>query len=172
VNYAHPTTVGAAPDNSSVPFSLEVPDGVELTAAGWPVSPSSLTRLLVDLSTRYPALPPVYVTGVGAAFDDTSDVHSTTDLHDAARIRYLDSHLDAVDAAIAVGCDVRGYFHYGLLDSWEWTEGFTRKFGLVRVDPHTLERTPRASFEHLQELIRRRSPGSLPVVSDEAGGRQ
>ncbi|MET0865868.1 MAG: family 1 glycosylhydrolase, partial [Nakamurella sp.] len=70
VNYAHPTTVGAAPQNSTVPFSLEVADGVDQTAAGWPIQPTSLTRLLVELSARYPALPPIYLTGTGGAFAD------------------------------------------------------------------------------------------------------
>jgi beta-glucosidase len=77
-------------------------------------------------------------------------------LPDEDRIYYLGSHIDAIDVAIAAGCDVRGYFHYGLLDSWEWTEGFTRTFGLVRVDPTTLERTPRASFAYYRDVIRRR----------------
>lgn len=155
LNYAHPTTVGAAPENASVPFSLDVDDGAELTAAGWPVEPESLTRLLAELSARYPALPPIYVTSTGAAFTDPpADDGSPSP--DADRIAYLDSHLEAIDAAIAVGCDVRGFFHYGLLDSWEWAEGFTRRFGLVGVDPKTLERTPRASFAHFKELIRRR----------------
>ncbi|MET0966130.1 MAG: family 1 glycosylhydrolase [Nakamurella sp.] len=157
VNYAHPTTIAAAPDNSSVPFSLEVADGVDLTAAGWPVSPPSLTRLLIELSARYPALPPVYVTGVGGAFTDMSAVADSADPIDADRIAFLDAHLAAVDAANAAGCDVRGYFHYGLLDSWEWTEGFTRKYGLVRVDPETLERSPRPSYGHFRELIRARA---------------
>jgi beta-glucosidase len=157
VNYAHPTTVSAAPDNSSVPFSLEVADGADLTAAGWPVSPGSLTRLLVELSGRYPALPPVYVTGVGGAFTDLPAAADSVDPIDADRIAYLDAHLAAVDAAIAAGCDVRGYFHYGLLDSWEWTEGFTRKFGLVKVHPDTFERSPRSSYGHFRELIRARA---------------
>jgi len=161
VNYAHPTTVAAAPDNSSVPFSLEVDGGLPLTAAGWPISPPSLTRLLVELSARYPALPPVYVTGVGAAFADPPAAPDADELLDADRIAYLDAHLEAIDAAVAAGCDVRGYFHYGLLDAWEWAEGFTRKFGLVKVDPDTLERSPRASYGHFGELIRRRGdPGS------------
>ena len=124
VDYAHPTTVRAAPENSSVPFSLDVADGARLTAAGWPIDPAALTRLLVELADRYPALPPVYVTSTGAAFADQPAADGA-EIRDDDRIAYIDAHLDAVDAAIAAGCDIRGYFHYGLLDSWEWTEGFT-----------------------------------------------
>ena len=79
----------------------------------------------------------------------------TQSLPDSDRIAFLDGHLDAIAAAVEQGCDVRGYFHWSLLDSWEWAEGFTRHFGLVRVDQDTLDREPRASFAHYRELIRR-----------------
>jgi beta-glucosidase len=105
------------------------------------------------MKQRYPNLPPVYVTGSGGAFDDESTADGGM-AADRDRIDYLDRHLTAIAAAIRAGCDVRGYFHWSLLDSWEWAEGFTRRFGLVRVDPASLERTPRASFEHYRELIR------------------
>jgi beta-glucosidase len=104
------------------------------------------------MARRYPKLPPVYVTGSGGAFDDESEAGGAAP--DLNRIAYLDGHLAAITDAIRAGCDVRGYFHWSLLDTWEWAEGFTRTFGLVRVDPTTSERTPRASFAHYRELIR------------------
>ncbi len=152
ISYAHPTIVAAAPDNTAIPFSLEPGQGMPMSPAGWPIHPESLTRLLVGMARRYPKLPPVYVTGSGGAFHDEPDAGGAApDLH---RIAYLDGHLAAITDAIRAGCDVRGYFHWSLLDTWEWAEGFTRTFGLVRVDPTTLERTPRASFAHYRELIR------------------
>jgi len=98
-------------------------------------------------------LPPVFVTGAGAAFDDRSDAGAVQP--DTDRITFLDDHLEAVAAAVEQGCDVRGYFHWSLLDSWEWAEGFSRHFGLVRVNEDTLGREPRASFAHYRDLIRR-----------------
>ena len=168
VSYAHPTVIAAAPQNRSIPFSLEVLDDVPVTAGGWPDHPESLTRVLTDLHARYSTLPPVYVTGIGGAFDDADSIDSTAptdrvpDLH---RIAYLDGHLDAIKVAIAQGCDIRGYFHWSLFDSWEWAEGFTRRFGLVRVDQQTLERAPRASFLHYRDLIRR--AGTRPGPPDQ-----
>jgi beta-glucosidase len=151
ISHAHPTVVAAAPGNTAIAFSLEPGTGMPMGPAGWPVHPESLTRLLLEMDRRYPTLPPVYVTGTGGAFDDESAAAGTApDLH---RIAYLDGHLAAIAAAINTGCDVRGYFHWSLLDSWEWAEGFTRRFGLVRVDPGSLERTPRASFAHYRDLI-------------------
>lgn len=151
VNFAHPTIVAAARGNRSVPFSLETISGAELTDAGWPVHHESLTRLLIELNGRFPNLPPVYVTGIGGAFDDVMiDGAVEPDLR---RIAYLEGILDAVAAAAGQGCDVRGYFHRSLLDSWEWGDGFTRKFGLVAIDRGTLERVPRASFAHYRQII-------------------
>ena len=98
----------------------------------------------------------MYVTGIGGAYDDAHiDGALQPDLH---RIAYLDGHLDAIRVAIRNGRDIRGYFHWSLLDSWEWAEGFSRRFGLVRVDRVSLEREPRASFGHYRELIRRGMP--------------
>lgn len=152
VNFAHPTVVAAAGDNRSVPFSLQLLADAELTAAGWPIHHESLTRMLVDLNDRYPRLPPVHVTGTGGAFVDRFDDGVVQP--DRDRIAYLDGTLDAVGAAVRQGCDISGYFHRSLLDSWEWGDGFTRRFGLVAIAPGTLERVPRASYAHYRQIIR------------------
>jgi len=51
-------------------------------------------------------------------------------VHDEARIRYFQSHLDALGAAMAGGVGVAGYFHWSLVDNFEWAEGYTKRFGL------------------------------------------
>lgn len=155
VSYAHPTVIAAVPGNASIPFSLDLMPDTPLTSAAWPIHPESLTALLVELTARYPTLPPMYVTCIGGAFDDGPP---GAGLSDADRIDYLDDHVSAVAAARAQGCDVRGYFHWSFLDSWEWAEGFARTFGLVSVNPDTLDRLPRASFAHYRDLIRRGEP--------------
>jgi len=159
VSFYHPTVVAAAHGNSSVPFTLDEMPGVPHTDSGWPVRPASLTRLLVDLTADYPSPPPLYVAANGCAYRDVDDPGDGTvsDAKPAAvveRIAYLDGHLAAVADAVAGGCDVLGYFYSTLLDCWEWTDGFTRHFGLIRVDQETLDRHPRASFDHYRELIR------------------
>ncbi len=159
VTFYHPTVVAAAHGNSSVPFTLEDIPGLPRTDSGWPVQPASLTRLLTDLTAEYPSLPPLYVAANGCAYADVTGTDGRSVLADAERIGYLDGHLAAVADAVAGGCDVRGYFYSSLLDGWEWAEGFTRHFGLVRVDPGTLERHPRASFDHYRELIQRHRTG-------------
>ena len=54
------------------------------------------------------------------------------------------------------GVDVRGYFVWSLLDNFEWAEGYARRFGLVHVDFDTLERTPKASYGWLRDVLRAR----------------
>ena len=75
---------------------------------------------------------------------------------DADRASYLAEHL-AVAFASVPGLDLRGYFAWTLMDNWEWAAGFGERFGLVRVDFDTLERTPKRSYRWLQQLIASRS---------------
>lgn len=123
----------------------------ERTAFGWPVAPEGLTKVLGQLRERYDvALPPVLVTESGCS---THDVGEDGRGHDEARIRHLDAHLAAVAAARDDGVDVRGYV-WSLLDNFEWAEGFTQRFGLVRVEFGEGEvRTPKDSYAWLRDRI-------------------
>ena len=56
---------------------------------------------------------------------------------------------------LALGVDIRGYFQWSVLDNFEWTEGYTRRFGLVHVDHLTQKRTPKDSARFYQEIIAR-----------------
>lgn len=157
VNYYNPSFVGApkpeGPDSYSgielpaeLPFAFYEAEGAERTDFGWPVVPEGLRDLLVGLGERYgDRLPPVVITENGCSYEG---------LRDARRIDYLDRHLRAVHAALAVGVDVRGYFVWSLTDNFEWAEGTRQRFGLVHVDYETLERTPKDSYHWYREAIR------------------
>ena len=153
VNYYNPTRVAAAPDGSPLPFEMLPIEGVPTTAFGWPVVPEGLRDLLVGLRDRYGvALPPIYITESGCSTDDV--VAADGQVHDTARIDYLDGHLRALHQAITEGVDVRGYFVWSLLDNFEWAEGYSQRFGLVRVDYQTQRRTPKDSFSWLQSALK------------------
>jgi beta-glucosidase len=132
------------------------PRDLPRTAMGWEVNPVGLRTLLVRLGREYPTLPPLYVTENGSSYDDV--LSSDGAVHDPERVAYLEAHVDAVAGAIADGADVRGYFAWSLLDNFEWAWGYAKRFGIVRVDYETQERTVKDSGLAFAELIRRASP--------------
>jgi beta-glucosidase len=108
----------------------------------WEVAPEGLYRLLLRLGREYrPAA--MYITENGTSWPDETGVNGA--IHDVLRIRYLARHIAAVHQAIADGADVRGYFCWSLLDNFEWSFGFTKRFGLVHVNYATQRRTVKDS---------------------------
>nr|WP_296075791.1 GH1 family beta-glucosidase [uncultured Actinoplanes sp.] len=149
INYYNPTRIAASRD-SPLPFR-EVPiEGAPTTAHGWPVVPEGLYDLLIGLRTTYgEALPPLYVTENGCSTGDGTA--------DTFRIGYLEAHLRAAHRAIADGVDLRGFFIWSLLDNFEWSEGFSQRFGLVTVDFDTQVRTPNDSYHWLRDGLAART---------------
>jgi beta-glucosidase len=123
--------------------------GAAVTDMGWEVYPAGLTELLERLHRDY-APPPLYITENGAAFKDLAAAGA---VEDEDRRRYLADHVAAVAEAIARGVDVRGYFVWSLLDNFEWASGYEKRFGIVRVDFETGERTPKRSAHWYRRFI-------------------
>jgi beta-glucosidase len=121
------------------------------TAMGWNIDPDGLTDLLLRLHREYPGQS-LAVTENGAAFPD--EVAPDGAVHDADRIEYLRRHVDAVAAATDHGADVRGYFVWSLLDNFEWSWGYDRRFGIVNVDYATLQRSWKESAHWYRDHIR------------------
>ena len=141
----------AFPGNESVAF---VGRPLPRTAMGWEVHPEGFTTLLVRLGEEYgDALPPLYVTENGAAYVD--EVAPDGRVHDAERSAFIRAHIAAVGEAIRQGADVRGYFVWSLLDNFEWAWGYDQRFGIVRVDYDTLERTVKDSGREFAAIIAR-----------------
>jgi beta-glucosidase/6-phospho-beta-glucosidase/beta-galactosidase len=105
----------------------------------WDVYPQGMREVL-DQAKAYGL--PIVITENGIA--DSTDVN---------RARYLTEHLQQVGAAIAGGADVRGYFHWSLIDNFEWANGFCPKFGLAAYDQKTKARTLRASGQQYKKII-------------------
>jgi beta-glucosidase len=125
--------------------------GLPQTAMGWEVNPDGLRKLLVRLGGEYPSLPPLYITENGAAYEDT--VGPDGAVQDVERTGFILDHVAAVGEAIDQGADVRGYFVWSLLDNFEWSWGYGKRFGIVRVDYGTLERTIKDSGKAYAGLI-------------------
>ena len=120
------------------------------TAMGWPIDASGLYELLTRVARDYPALPLV-VTENGAAFDDHPAPGGA--VHDPARVMYLHEHLAAVHRAISDGIPVEGYFLWSLLDNFEWSYGYSKRFGIVYVDFATLTRSLKDSALWYRDVL-------------------
>jgi len=129
---------------------LEHVPGSEYTAMGWEVHAPALRKLLNKLHAEY-RLPPIYITENGAAFQD--EVAEDGAIHDDRRLDYLRQHLIQTSLAIQDGVDVRGYFAWSLLDNFEWKRGYSKRFGIVRVDYETQARTIKDSGHWYRRVI-------------------
>jgi len=144
---------GAVVDAEGRPVSRHVLQGLPQTAMGWEIMPDEFAKLLTRVAQEYPGVP-LYVTENGAAFADKPDAENG-EIHDTDRVAYIADHLAAVAVARRDGADLRGYFVWSLFDNFEWAYGYDKRFGIVRVDFDTLERTPKHSAEWYTETIRR-----------------
>jgi beta-glucosidase len=138
-------------DSSQYPLkasSVRQPRSI-YTDTGWEVYPQGLVDTLMWLKKRYDD-PTIYITENGAAFYDPPTVTGNR-LDDPLRRDYLVQHLKAARSAIAAGVDLRGYFAWSLLDNLEWSQGYSKRFGLIHVDFATQKRT----LKHSAELYRR-----------------
>ena len=123
-----------------------------VTETGWEVYPQGLTDILVWVTERYGRIP-LYITENGAAFyDPPTPVDGA--VHDYLRVDYYRTHLRAAHDAVRRGVDLRGYFAWSLLDNFEWSLGFAKRFGIVHVDYGTQVRTVKDSGRFYSEVIR------------------
>jgi beta-glucosidase len=147
VNIYSGEPVKAGPDGN--PVKLDWPDGNPLTTFRWNVSPKSLQWGPRFLYERYKT--PIVVTENGMA--NTDWVHADGEVHDPQRIDFTRAYLLELAKASAAGTDIRGYFHWSILDNFEWAEGFRERFGLVHVDFVTGKRTLKDSAKWYREVI-------------------
>jgi len=156
LNDGHKATDGgtAWPGSDGVLEFLEQPG--PYTEMGWNIAPEGLEELLLSLREQFPDQA-LMVTENGAAFAD--EVAEDGSVPDADRLDYLRRHFTAAHRAMQQGVDLRGYFVWSLLDNFEWGYGYAKRFGIVRVDFDTLERTVKQSGEWYARLAKK---GTLP----------
>ena len=122
----------------------------ELTEMGWEIYPDGLTDILIRVWKEYgPAS--IYVTENGVALPDAAD--ETGRVSDPRRVAFIRDHLLAAHRAIEAGVPLKGYFHWSLMDNFEWGHGYTRRFGLFKVDFDTCERIPKESADWYRDTV-------------------
>lgn len=130
----------------------KMPENAEYTEMGWEIYPQALTDLLVRVQRDY-APPAIYITENGAAFADPDPVDGVVE--DPRRVDYLKGHFQAAENAINQGVPLKGYFVWSLMDNFEWSFGYSKRFGIVHVDYATQKRTPKRSARFYQDMIAR-----------------
>jgi beta-glucosidase len=152
LNFYRRDSVSARSDR---PFDWEIGavPGSEQTQMDWHVAPDGLRDTLIDLHRTY-GPKEIVITENGAAYPDT--VEADDRVRDEARRDYLVRHVAAAAEALAAGVPLTGYHVWSLLDNYEWSLGFSRRFGLVHVDFDDQCRTLKDSARWYQRLIARR----------------
>jgi len=112
------------------------------TDFGWEVWPDALYQTIQRVTRDYDH-PVIEITENGCAYNDGPDALGV--VHDPRRIEFFRGYLEAVAQAIEDGADVRGFHAWSLLDNFEWSEGFSQRFGLAYVDFETGRRTLKQS---------------------------
>lgn len=169
-NYYSPMRIAPATDETRDAFDPDVlshpgtPPATFLhqppvTEMNWEIYPQGIVDILQQAARALPEVP-IWITENGAAFDDVLTVESdgTVAVHDDNRIGYIAAHLEKVLQARGAGIDVRGYFAWSLFDNIEWAEGWTKRFGIVRVSPDDQTRIPKDSALWLRDRIAERGP--------------
>ena len=124
-------------------------EGFPRTFFGWPVTPEALYWGPKFFSERYNT--PIVITENGMSAHDWVSLDGQ--VHDPQRIDFTARYLTELKRAASEGVDVRGYFHWSLMDNFEWAEGYKQRFGLIHIDYATQKRTLKDSAKWYRTVI-------------------
>jgi beta-glucosidase len=154
LNYYNAVEIGYDPDGGFLKcrvFHKTLPM-FGYTEMGWGIYPPGLMAMLLDVQSRARDLK-LFITENGCAAVDRPDVNGF--VADWDRVHYLRAYLMAAHQAIRAGVNLQGYFHWSLMDNFEWTHGYSRTFGLIRIDYKTQARLPKQSYSWYRDVITR-----------------
>jgi len=151
LNYYMRTVMRHDPDDLLLKASQVYPPESEYSQM-WEIYPPGMYDMLTRIQADY-APKAVYITENGICVPDGVDFDGR--VRDERRIRYLKTHLAQARRALADGVPLKGYFHWTLMDNFEWAFGYRMRFGLVYVDFDTQKRIIKDSGRWYAEVIRR-----------------
>lgn len=148
INYYTELTVKAGAGGE--PVAVRTAPEEQLTDMGWQVCPEALYDVLIRVDRDYNPKK-IFITENGAAYPDRPDQEGR--VHDRDRINYISRHLRQARRAIRDGVKLGGYFAWSLMDNFEWAHGYTRRFGLFRVEFDSGKRYPKKSAYYFRDVI-------------------
>ncbi len=122
------------------------------TEMEWEVEPDGLTAILNRAYFNYQPCK-LYVTENGASYSTPPDQYGN--VHDEHRVQYLRAHFAAAHRALQVGVPLAGYFVWSFMDNFEWSLGYTQRFGIVYVDYQTQRRYLKDSAKWYKGVIKK-----------------
>lgn len=114
--------------------------------------PKAVYDALHILKDTYKVKIPIYITENGT-YNCSENINEDGKIHDKDRIAYLEGFLTWIQKALEEGMDIRGYYLWSLLDNWEWSAGYTLRYGIVHTDFDTQKRICKDSAYWYRDLI-------------------
>lgn len=138
------------PENDpQIVFPAEKND-INYTEMDWEIYPDGLKGILCRIYFNYQPLK-IYITENGASFSDGPDASGR--VADARRTAYLRDHFRAMWQAMQAGVPLAGYFVWSLLDNFEWSKGYSQRFGIIWVDYQSQQRILKDSARWYRQVI-------------------
>jgi beta-glucosidase len=151
VNYYSRTIIKHNPKWPIIPMGLGKLEG-SVYSMMWEIYPKGIYNLLTRIWKDYSPSCEIMITENRIPLLDTVDADGR--VHDETRIGYLKEHLMQIYLTMQSGVPVKGYFHWSLMDNFEWALGYTPRFGLVHINYDTLQRTIKESGKWFHQVIR------------------
>lgn len=146
------------------PIDVPAPPGAPLTTFRWLIRPEVLYWGPKLIQERYRL--PVVITENGMANVDFVNLDGK--IEDPQRIDYTRRHLLQLRRAAESGVDIRGYFHWSVMDNFEWAEGYRERFGLIHVDYANQQRRLKASAHWYKKVIQSNGDSLSVLPSTQA----
>ena len=124
---------------------------LKTTDMGWEFYPQGLSYFINRIHQEYDKTIPIYITENGMANNDR--INSKGDIEDLDRIEYFQLHLKEILECLKKGIPLKGYFAWSLLDNYEWSYGYDKRFGLVYVDYENFSRKTKNSYKEFQKYL-------------------
>ena len=140
----------AAPGSSSL-FQNINPKDSAYTDMEWEIYPAGIYDLLIRIQKDY-GNPRIFITENGAVFQDEQIEKGI--VADDDRLNYLKQHLMALHRALGEGVRLDGYYLWSLMDNFEWAYGYSKKFGIVKIDYSTQGRSIKKSGAWYRDVIK------------------
>ena len=149
VNYYTRSIIEKDPNEKYVKLKI-VKGNLPKTDMGWEIFPEGLSLLLKSLVKNYTKDLPLHITENGMA---NNDLLNDGKIDDYERINFYAKHIQEIYNLLTYGLPLKSYFAWSLLDNFEWSYGYNKRFGLVHIDFENQNRTPKASwFEFKKNL--------------------